>query len=212
MRRWVPAVFITAGVVFSIAVYSRLPAIMATHWDARGRPNGFSTRPFAAFLLPLLAVGLWLVMRVIPHIDPRRANIEKFRDTFDLLIITMIGMLMVLHVAMLGAAIGWPVSLSRLTPILVGALFVALGNLMPRFRSNFFLGIRTPWTLSSEQVWMKTHRVGGYLMVVAGLFLIASAFFQSMTFSYLAFAALLGVALATVIYSYVIWRAEGRRT
>ena len=115
----------------------------------------------------------------VPFIDPRRANIEKFRDAYEVLIIAIIGVTSLIHVAVVGAALGWPLPIDRIAPFDVGVLFIILGNLLPRFHSNFFLGIRTPWTLSSETVWRKTHRVGGYAMVVVGLLMVVAAIIRS---------------------------------
>jgi uncharacterized membrane protein len=157
-----------------------------------------------------MTIGIWLLLRAIPYIDPRRANIEKFRDTFEALIIAIVGVMVLLHVAVVGAALGWPISITRLAPLAVGALLVILGNLLPRFRSNFFMGIRTPWTLSSDTVWNRTHRLGGYLMVAAGLLMVVSAFVQSEVFFYVAIGGVFVAALGTVIYSYLLWRGESR--
>ena len=210
MRKWVPLILIAAAVIFSIAVYPRLPERMVTHWDVRGEPNGWSSRPVGAFMIPGMTLFIWLLLRAVPHIDPRRANIEKFRETFEALIIAIVVVMVLLHVAVVGAALGWPVSISRIAPLSIGALLVILGNLLPRFRSNFFMGIRTPWTLSSETVWNRTHRVGGYLLVAAGLLMLISAFVQSVAFFYVALAGVFAAALGTIVYSYLLWRSEQR--
>ena len=98
--------------------------------------------------------------------------------------------------------------MSRIAPLAVGVLLIGLGNLLPRVRSNFFIGIRPPWTLSSDRVWTRTHRVGGYAMVLAGLAVMAMAFVQTVTLSYVILAAVLGSALFSVVYSYFAWRQE----
>jgi uncharacterized membrane protein len=210
MRKWIPAVLITAAFAFTLLAWPRLPETMATHWNLRGEPDRYGSRLMGAFMIPASTLLLWLLLLAIPHIDPRRANIEKFRDTYETLVIAVVAILVLLHVAVVGAALGWPIAISRLAPFAVGALLVVLGNLLPRFRSNFFMGIRTPWTLSSDTVWMKTHRVGGYLIVGAGLLLIASAFVRSAAFSYVAIGGTIAAALATLIYSYIAWRSESR--
>ena len=210
MRKWFPAILIAGALAFSLIAWPRLPEQMVTHWNMRGEPDGYSSRLLGAFMIPVFTLGIWLLLLAIPYIDPRRANIEKFRDTYETLIIAVVSIMVLLHVAVVGAALGWPIAIARLAPFAVGALLVVLGNLLPRFRSNFFMGIRTPWTLSSDTVWMKTHRVGGYLIVGAGLLLIASAFVQSAVFSYVAFAGTIFAALATLVYSYIAWRAESR--
>lgn len=208
MRKWLPVILIAGAVVFSLAVYGRLPERVVTHWNAMGEPNGYSSRLVAAFLLPGTTVALWGLLRAVPYIDPRRANIEKFRDTYEIMIVMFVLLLTVLHVLVLGNALGWPIPVARVTPIAVGALFVVLGNLLPRFRSNFFMGIRTPWTLSSETVWTKTHRVGGYLMVAAGVLIMAAAFLPARFFTWVVLFAAFGMGIAVLVYSYVVWRGE----
>lgn len=210
MRKWLPAALIVAAFGFSLAVYGMLPERVPTHWNLRGEVDDYSSRAFGAFFIPVIILGVWLLLRAVPHIDPRRTNIEKFRDTYDTMVLLVVSFLVVLHVAALGAALGWPISIARIAPFGVGALLVVLGNLMPRVRSNFFMGIRTPWTLSSETVWVKTHRVGGYMFVGAGVILILSAFVRSEVFAMIAFATVGASVLATVIYSYVLWRSETR--
>jgi uncharacterized membrane protein len=155
---------------------------------------------------------LWGVLRLVPSLDPRRENIEKFRDSYETLIVAIIGMMLVLHVAVVGAALGWPIPIVRVVPFVIGTLFIVLGNLLPRFRSNFFLGIRTPWTLSNERVWARTHRVGGYVMVVAGLLMIVSVFVPSISFFPVMFTSIMVAAIGTVLYSYVVWREETRKS
>lgn len=208
MRKYFPAVLIVAAFAFSLLVFERLPERMVTHWNVRGEPDGYSARAFGAFLMPGIMLILWLVLLAVPHIDPRHTNIEKFRDSYETLIVAIVSVMAGLHVVLIGAALGWPIPIARIVPFGVGVLLVVLGNLLPRFRSNFFMGIRTPWTLSSETVWARTHRVGGYMIVGAGIMLIISAFVHSTTFSTIAFASVVAAALATLIYSYVIWRAE----
>ncbi len=210
MRKWTQLLLIVAGIAFSIAVFSHLPERVAVHWNARGEVDGFGSRTFAAFGPPLMTTLIWLLLRAVPRIDPRRSNIEKFRDSYEWIVTGIVLLLLLIHVAVLGAALGWPISMARVAPLAVGVLFIGLGNLLPRVRSNFFIGIRTPWTLSSDRVWTRTHRVGGYAMVLAGLVVCSMAFFRSTAFAFVTFAAVLASALFSVVYSYVAWRQEQR--
>lgn len=208
MRKWIPLVLVAVALVFSLVVYGRLPERMATHWNALGEPDGYSSRLVGAFLLPGTMLAMWGILRAIPVIDPRRANIEKFRDTYETMVTAILLMLTIIHVTVLGNALGWPIPVARVTPLVIGAFFILLGNLLPRFRSNFFMGIRTPWTLSSETVWTKTHRVGGYLMVAAGALIMAAAFAPARFFTWIVLVSAFGMGIAMVVYSYVAWRAE----
>jgi immunity protein, SdpI family len=208
MRRWFPLALIVATLVFSIAVYGRLPDPMTIHWNLAGEPDGVGSRAYGTFLLPLVILGMWGLLVALPKLDPRSANIEKFRDTYDVFVIAVIGMMCLLQVGILGSALGWPIQVGRLAPIMIGGLFVVLGNLLPRFRSNFFFGIRTPWTLSSESVWARTHRVGGYMMVVVGLLLVLAGVMGTPRWLIVAMVGSAVLVTVVLVYSYVIWRAE----
>src|SRR5690606_26826633 len=131
MRKWFPAVLIVLAFIFSLAVYGQLPERVPTHWNIRGEVDGYSSRAFGAFFMPAVILGLWLLLRAVPHIDPRRTNIEKFRDTYETLVLLVVAFMVVLHFTALGTALGWPISVARIAPLGVGALLVVIGNLMP---------------------------------------------------------------------------------
>ena len=208
MRKLVAPLLILAAVAFSIAVWSRLPESMPVHWDLHGQVNGYGSRPQGAFLLPGIMLVLWLLMRFLPRIDPRRANYAKFADTYDLLVNSLVALFAVMHVALIGAALGWPVSMERVAPALIGLQFIILGNALPRARPNWWFGIRTPWTLSNDRVWTRTHRVGGYLLAGAGVVLLVSAAFPGpLTFA-LGVAAAIAAGFGSLVYSYFAWKQE----
>jgi uncharacterized membrane protein len=210
MRKWFPAAFIVAAVLFSIAVYSRLPDQVPTHWDISGEPDDFSSRARGAFMLPGIMLAVFVLMQWIPSLDPRASNIEKFRGSYDLVVGAMIAFLGVMHVLALGNALGWQVNMTKVVLICLGTLFVMLGNYLPRARSNFVFGIRTPWTLSSDAVWTRVHRIGGYATAVAGLITIATAFLELRLSLAIALPSLLLSALVPIVYSYVLWARERR--
>ncbi len=209
MRKWFPAGPIAGALLLSVAVYSRLPDPMATHWDINGTPNGFSSRLVGAFLLPVMALAIWGFMRGLPYIDPRRANYAKFQGTYDLVINAVITLLAVVHVAVIGRALGWPMpDTARLAAVIVGTMTLIMGNVMPRARPNWWFGIRTPWTLSSDSVWMKTHRVGGYMMTAAGVVSLLSVFLPARASFGVLIGSITAASFGAVVYSYFAWRAE----
>lgn len=211
MRKWFAPTVIAAALLFSAFVYSRLPERMPVHWDLHGQVNRYGSRAEGAFGLPGLMLAMWLLLRVLPRIDPRRANYAKFADTYDLVINSFMALIAVMHVALLGTALGWPLSMARLAPALIGLQFIILGNALPRARPNWWFGIRTPWTLSNDRVWMRTHRVGGYLLAAAGVvLLIAAALPRGWTFA-LGLAAVLAAGFGSLVYSYFAWKQETSR-
>ena len=113
-----------------------------------------------------------------------------------------------IHVLMLGVSLGWPVNITTVVLVGLGLLFVVVGNVLPRARSNFVFGIRTPWTLSSDAVWARTNRVGGYTMVAAGLLTVAAAFVARPLGVVIALASMFIAALTPIVYSYVLWSRE----
>ena len=210
MRRWLPAVLIAGSVVFSLVVFNRLPERMPVHWGMSGEPDRYGSRIEGAFLMPVVMAALLLLMQWYPSRDPRATNIEKFRGAYDTVVFATIALLAGIHVVAVGSALGWRIDMATVVLGGIGVLFVVLGNLLPRVRSNFIFGIRTPWTLSSEDVWTRSHRVGGYAMVAAGLLTIAGAFLSRRLGLGLALGSLAIGSLVPIVYSYVLWSRERR--
>jgi uncharacterized membrane protein len=210
MRKWYPAVLIAITAIASAVAYPRLPETVATHWDIHGQVNGWQSRGQAAVFLPILMLVLWGAMRGLPAIDPRRANYAKFQATYDFMIGATLTLVALIHVAVLASALGAPISMLRVIPFAIGVLMIAIGNQLPRARSNWWFGIRTPWTLSNERVWERTHRVGGYLMMASGVVIIVGALVSGLVVP-LVIACVAVSALGSVIYSYVAWRQETSR-
>ncbi|MDA8336903.1 MAG: SdpI family protein [Peptococcaceae bacterium] len=153
----------------SIYAYPHLPVRVPVHWNWQGQANGWGSPFSGAFLTFFITVGLYLLLLVIPVIDPRRANYGRFEDTYRFLRLVLVLFLVALHWVTLAGALGWPVSMKQVTMTAVAALFLVLGNVMGRLKQTWFVGIRTPWTLSDDGVWTRTHRLGGRVWVVAGL-------------------------------------------
>lgn len=211
-KPWLGLVLIGAMLAFSFAVYGELPERIPTHWNAEGEVDARGSRWPGAFIGPAVALGIWLLLLLLPRIDPRREHYERFWDTYWTFGNLLILFLTLLHVLTLGAALGWPVDVTRLVLLAIGLLFVVLGKYLPRVRSNWWLGIRTPWTLESEQVWRETHRLGGRTFVVGGLITMAAALLPEPARPWVAMAGLFVAGFIPVIYSYFAWgRARRER-
>lgn len=210
MRKWIPYLIVFVALAASLVAFPQLPDRIATHWGANGQVNGWSSRAWGAFTMPFVLLMLALLMHWIPRIDPRRANYSKFATTFDAIFISIMLFLLLMHFALLGAALGYPVKFERWVPVGIGLLFIVLGNLMPRARPNWFIGVRTPWTLSSDRVWEKTHRLAGYVLVAAGMVVVIIGITGARVAPFLMGPVIGVAALSLVVYSYVEWRREGR--
>ncbi|HET6363328.1 MAG TPA: DUF1648 domain-containing protein [Gemmatimonadota bacterium] len=211
-RRWIGPVLIGLMVVFALAVYGRLPEQVPTHFGFSGEPDGWTPRFPGAFLMPLMAAGVYLLLFVLRRIDPRGANYSRFEETWWVFLNVIALLMAALHVLTLGFAIGWPIEMDRAVTVTLGLLFVGLGNYMPRLRSNWWMGIRTPWTLESEEVWRETHRVGGWAFVAAGLLVVVAGLLLEPGPRSWATGIAFGTAvLVPLVYSYVAYRRLRRR-
>lgn len=211
MRKWYPAVLIAVTAILSAVAYPRLPAMVPSHWNLHGQVNAWQPRGRAAFFVPILLLLVWGAMRGLPKIDPRRANYAKFQPTYDLVIGTVLTLVGLIHLTVLAYALGMPISIHRVAPIALGVMLIVIGNQLPRARSNWWFGIRTPWTLSNDRVWERTHRVGGYLMTAAGVAVVLSAFISGLAAPLLIIVCVAASALGSIVYSYFAWRQETSR-
>jgi uncharacterized membrane protein len=210
--RWFGLVIAALAVALSVWAYPRLPATVATHWSLRGTPDGFSSRGWAVAIGPLMIVAITVLFNVLPKLDPRRENYATFLSSYWLIANAVIVFLLVAHAMILATGLGYSVRIDRLMPFGVGLLFIFLGNYLTRVEPNWFVGIRTPWTLSSNTVWRKTHRTGGGLMVIGGAVLAAGAFLPHGAFLPLLVTTLVIVAGIPIVMSYVLWRRERGRS
>jgi len=203
-REILSLVLIVAAFAFSAALYPRLPQSLPTHWNIHGQPDGFTDKPWGPFVVPLLMTGLYLLLLVLPRISPKGYRFEAFLGVWEIVRTAILAFLFLVHLLVLLSATGVRVEMDRAIPIGTGLLLVLLGNYMAKLTKNFFIGIRTPWTLASDEVWLRTHRLGGKLFVLAGLVCFVSGLAGGSLVP--AIAAVAAAGLASFVYSYVIYR------
>lgn len=160
---------VSASLLFSLAVYSSLPEIVPTHWNIRGEADGWGPRALAAFLFPGIMLALLGLFRVLPWLSPKQFELDSFRSTYGWIIVLMMVLFVYIHVLSLLPGLGYQVRIDRALLGGVMLFFIFLGNLLGKVRRNFFVGIRTPWTLANERVWADTHRVGAWTFVGTGV-------------------------------------------
>lgn len=207
ISRLILVTIIALMVVAGIALYPSLPAQMATHWNAAGQVNGYMSKFWGTFLLPLISAGIALLYLALPKIDPRRKNFVEFRQIYNAFFIAIMFFMAYVYALSLAYNNGHTFDFSRALLPALGFLFVFIGQMLPHVQSNWFVGIRTPWTLSSETVWAKTHQQGRWVFTAAGILALFGVFWPTHAFVFIILPLLLGVVWLT-IYSYLAFRQE----
>lgn len=202
---------IVVAIIAGALLWNQLPDQMASHWDINDQVNGTMPKFWGVFMMPLVTLGMMILFLVVPNIDPLKANIAQFRETFNVFIVLIIAFLLYIHGLTLLWSLGFTnFKMSAAMLPFMGVLFIAIGFLLRKAKRNFFIGIRTPWTLSSDTVWNKTHQLGSNLFMASGVLAIIGGLFGGMTAFWFLFVPLIGSTLFLVVYSYVLYRDETR--
>ena len=197
-----------ASVILSIYFYQIFPAVVPTHWGVSGEVNGWGPRWLGAFLLPAILFAIYFLFGLLPKIDPKRANYEDFKKAFNVFKTAIMSVLFAVYIIASLNAVGVMVSVAFWTPVFIGMLFIVIGNYFGKIRNNYFVGIRTPWTLSSEEVWNKTHRLGGKLFVIGGLAMMLMGFVPIALRMPLLIAVIFVIAVVPIVYSYLLYKKQ----
>lgn len=198
--------------VLTVLAYGKLPDPVPTHWNVHGEVDGYTAKPLGPFLLPLAMLAMSVMFMVLPRISPRRFEIEGFDGAYGWIILSVQSMLLLTCGLAHLSGMGFDVDIGRMLSIAVGLLFMVMGNFMGKVTRNFFLGIRTPWTLSSEEVWLRTHRFAGKVFVLAGFLFVVAGLLQVHRLALLPLLILMAVVPSA--YSFVLYRRleSGRRS
>jgi uncharacterized membrane protein len=200
---------IVGATVAGLLLWNRLPDPMASHWNVNDQVDGYISKFWGVFMLPLITLGMFLLFLVVPSIDPLKVNIAQFRGAFNLFIVLIVTFMVYLY----GLTLAWNLGYTdfRMSGAMLpamGLLFIFIGFMLRQAKRNFFIGIRTPWTLSSDTVWNETHRVGAVLFMLSGALAFIGGFFGGATAFWMMFAPIMGSTLFLLIYSYVLYRRE----
>lgn len=199
-RFLVAAGFVLLSAIFSVVAAPNLPDQLITHWNAAGDPDGTMPRTLGLALLPSVSAVLLVLFAVIPKIDPQRENIAAFRPYYDWFVVIFTAFMAVLQGGIIAFNLGYQFGFTLLVLGAVAVLFYYLGFLLARAERNWFIGIRTPWTLESDEVWNRTHELGGRLFKLTALIALLGLVFDEYAVYFLIVPALV-TAVITVVYS-----------
>lgn len=202
-------VLASIAVLLAFAIYGSLPAVAPTHWNVLGEADGFGPSWFAAFLIPAMMALVLLLFVVIPKIMVFKKNFAGFEKQYWILGYAIQLFFLLFYAITLLPNYGFEFNFSQLFMLPMAMLFITIGVLLPSFKRNFFVGIRTPWTLANDTVWKKTHVLGGKLFLLAGFALLVSLPFPRAIF-FVLFAGIIIAVAGTIIYSYVEFRKHGK--
>jgi uncharacterized membrane protein len=201
---------LTAAVlVATVVAYPHLSSSVATHWNMRNQPDGYSPK-WALFLIgPGLMAGIMLLMHFLPWLSPKNFEVDTFRSTYLQIMLMLVCMLAYFNAVVLWAGVGHSLNVGRAIVGGVCLLFALLGNLMGKIRRNFYIGVRTPWALANERVWNATHRFAAKTFVAGGL--AGLALTAAGLDGRLVFVVLMVGALVPVVYSLAFYKQLERR-
>jgi uncharacterized membrane protein len=206
----VSAILTIIALAYSAYMATKLPAIVPTHWDAAGKVNQYGSKWISLLVMPGSMVFTALLAIGLPAISPEKFKIDSFRNTYNYIMVLVIGMMTVLHIVILEATLNGSFPLERVMAAVLFAFFALMGNVLGKVRRNFWMGIRTPWTLADERVWDQTHRMAARIWTIGGALGVILALIGVTSGIWLTY--LMAIALWPAIMSYVIYRRIGGST
>ncbi len=198
-----------AAIAASFVLYAQLPARIPVHWNAHGRIDGWGDKQWATFLLPVLMAGMLALFRALPWLSPRNFEVETFRPTYEYIAFVVVLLMGYIYAITMWAALDNAVDVGR---FLIAGVFLGLaliGNVLGKVDRNFYIGVRTPWTLADERVWHATHRLAGRVLAGAGL--LGCLVVLATGWTMVSFGLLIAAILVPVLYSLFYYKRLQRR-
>jgi len=203
-----PIALIIITLLIGLQLYPKLPSEVPTHWNAQGQVDDFGSKNFAVFFFPVLALAIYLLMTFIPLIDPLKKRYKEFSLQYFWIKTIIIIFMLALYLFSLFAALGSKINIVYVIVPAISLMLILLGSFMPKIKKNYFVGVRTPWTLHSEEVWNKTHKFAGKSFIAIGTISLLGLLVKEYVFFIFIPVVILG-SLAPVVYSYFVFKKIG---
>lgn len=209
MKKYRGTLILTSMIIFlpiliGVLLWDQLPDSMATHFSFDGTPNGWTSKGFTVFGIPLFLLACQWVCAVVTFQDPKRQNMSE--KLFKLILWVVPAAAVMVMIACYGYALGYETSHATLGMAFLGVLFIIIGNYLPKCRQNYTMGIKLPWTLHDEENWNHTHRMAGYLWILGGFLMLINIFLK---WDWLIVVVIAAAVLVPTVYSYLYYRKHG---
>lgn len=205
----ITSIVILLPILIGLILWNKLPDQVPTHWNAQGEVDGWSSKVFAVFGLPIVLFAVHWMCILVTSVDPKKQNIEGK----VLWIVFWICPIISLLVGMLsyGAALGVEFKVDKIMLAIMGIMFIVVGNYLPKCKQSYTVGIKLPWTLNDEENWNRTHRMGGKLWVISGIILLLSMLLSTSAMAIVVLAVVGVSVLVPTVYSYLLFREKEKR-
>lgn len=205
LKLWI--LFVVTFIIASIS-YNYLPKLIPIHFDEAGNVDNYKDKIFI-FLTPLIILFLIVVAEIAKNVDPKKSSYTKFSKQYYLTFFLVSLLMLVIELYTIAFSTNMKIlNINKIIPLCVGLLFTIIGNFMPKFKQNFYAGIRTSWTLSDEDVWFKTHRLGGKVWFVGGILMMITTILPLQLKTAAFGIIIILLALIPIVYSYIIYKKK----
>lgn len=209
MRKFllVSIIIVLLSLILGIYLSPSLPAELPSHWNLNGEVDGYMSKDFGLFFLPILALFIMSLMVILPRYDPEHDRYIDFQDAYDGLILLIVLFLAILYLVTLLWASGVQIHMNNLMSVMFCLLFIGIGIFLRSVKKTWFVGIRTPWTLLSETVWEKTHQAGSWVFIIAGFISLIGILSPAYAYIFVIAPILAGTG-GLFVYSYLMYTKE----
>ncbi|MFZ2152446.1 MAG: SdpI family protein [Microgenomates group bacterium] len=204
IKKFIPLIIILIGFIVAFLSSPYLPSQLASHWDARGLVNGYSSKLFGLYFIPVLSLCFYFLFLFLPSIDPYKNNFKQFVPHYNNFVTVILGFFFYIHSLTIFWNLGYQFNMIQLLSPAFFGLFYFTATLIRVAKRNWFVGIRTPWTMSSDRVWRETHSLGGQLFKYVAFTCLVGLFYPDLAIFFLIIP-VLGITLFLFIYSYVLY-------
>lgn len=201
LKTWIVTLVILIVAIVGILI---MPDIIPTHFGPSGEPDAWGTK-YSVLMYPIAVVVVTILAVPLMKLDPKLENYERFEKYYYNFFFGFALFFLVIEIANIAIALGMTVNVGSVISFTMGIFMAFIGNMMPKIKQNFSFGIKVPWTLADEEVWFKTHRLGGKMFVLGGVLMMVGAFIPGSQKVWLLLAAILVMVLVTFAYSVIIY-------